>query len=254
MARDDGTGAPAAALSCSICAEHLHRTIEGEAEPLVARLVKEHLAGCASCAAEAKALEAERIEILEVMLRSPALSDHFSSRVVRKIGVLEKARRGRELIRRSLTGLAAAAVVALAVWIGMGPRSSPAPVPLALAPDFPVAVESSAPGEDPVAARLPGPFKLVRFTPPPSSSGCSAGDTLRTTPLPNPIDYAAVMFPLDELPPCQRDVNHDGRTDVRDAAHLFMLALASAPSDLFRPGSEDITDDCDGECFLPWKS
>ena len=61
------------------------------------------------------------------------------------------------------------------------------------------------------------------------------------------IDLSASIIRTEQTIPCTRDVNHDGETDLSDAAHMLKLAVAPPPSGLVDFNHEAI-EDCFSVC------
>ena len=220
-------------ICCATCAEWLHLHLEGEAEPLLSRTLKEHLAACPACARRYEALERERVEVLEALLSTPPLSPRFASQVMGRIRGLERSERNRRLRRRLyrlLSGTAVAAAAAAAALLivlrtgGGQPREAQTNVVIGSKPvPTPSFIRYAVPPGAGIVPRCPD--EKVEPLPLPPTSGDQVGVN-------ESIDVTAALLRLEDRLPCSRDVNHDGEMDVSDAAHLFMLAVAPPPADM----------------------
>jgi hypothetical protein len=261
MARHDAVRSGSSELLCRICEEWLHRHVEGEVDAFTSRSISGHLAGCPSCSALHRRLLEETTEFLEAALVSPPLSSRFPERVTAEIRRLAAEKRDRRLIRGLFKlgiggSAAAAALIAAFLWGGWGagsggggPLGPPSALlarsgaPLEASPERPVSRTSCPSAAEPgpaIGRRVEGTDLSDR------AALIPAVDRLR---LADSIDFSATFLKLEDRLPCSRDVNHDGETDVSDAAHLFMLAVASPPADLARyPSAEESDPDCLASC------
>jgi len=252
-------------LPCTVCMEELHRFVEGEADPALARAITGHLRRCAACAERRRGLEEERIEFMEAAIRSPALSPRFGARIIEEI-----ERRGREksvigrLGRWRFLGIASAAAAALtAVLFFVSSREAQAPSPFVLGP-----VEAPAAGADSTLARegstvkedtgvdaerkisiahvapragAPAPAPSAPFPPAPAQRPACV------IALTDSIEVLSSVLRVDARLPCSDDVNRDGESDLSDAAHFFMLAVASTPAGI---GGLSPVADMDLDCVM----
>ncbi|HVR74046.1 MAG TPA: zf-HC2 domain-containing protein, partial [Planctomycetota bacterium] len=99
---------------CGRFAESLHPHVEGELDPIRAKLLEEHLAGCAACTRAEADLRMERLALLEALVESPELPDSFSEKVMERIRDASRARRSRRRQRFA----AAAAAAGLVIFLG----------------------------------------------------------------------------------------------------------------------------------------
>jgi len=257
-------------LPCSACEEWLHFYLEGETDPSLSRAIGAHLERCPRCAARRRVLEEERLELVEALSRSPALSKRFPGRVIGEIRRRTAQERDRRLIRRltrlglGAGGLAAAAAVALAISLIAGPSAhaplAPPSTPLVAANGAPKAevviggspersTRGSAARERLIIAPLHCPDDLPGWSPPAGLKAEANTATLisftGTGPrLSETIEFSATIFRQEESLPCTRDINNDGQTNVSDAAHLFMLSMA--PPESLNPyfNREELDLDC----------
>jgi hypothetical protein len=129
--------------SCGIHRPHLHRFVEGELEPIRARLLEEHLTTCPECEAAREDLERERLFVVESLVSSPPLSERLTRKILRR-AERELCQRGNALFARRLRRLAvalgasilgAAALLVLGTRILLGPSRDPGAMdPGAMAP------------------------------------------------------------------------------------------------------------------------
>jgi hypothetical protein len=255
-------------LPCTACEEWLHLYLEGETDPSLSRAIAAHLERCPRCAARQRVLEEERLELVEALSRSPALSKRFPERVIGEIRRRTAEERDRRLIRRlarlglGVGGLAGAAAVALVISLIAG-RSAHAPL---APPSTPPAVGNSAPNavvvigsperstwgstarERLIIAPLHCPDDLPGWSPPAGLKAEAIPGTLISFTggprLSETIEFSATIFRQEESLPCTRDINNDGQTNVSDAAHLFMLSMA--PPESLNPyfNREELDLDC----------
>ncbi len=240
-------------LPCAAVKEGLHRYIAGEVDPLTARSIQDHLRRCPSCSGEAHILEEEEIAFLEAAVVSPALSPRFAARLVDEIRREETEALGKRKLRRLRSILGAGALAAGIAVAAVGgfltaPTASPErggadlSGPIAVRPEM--ALSGKVCPED--RSRRGGivlPLASLHRELPATPAN------LRLN-LPDWVEFSASFFPLDELKPCQRDVNHDGQTDISDAAHLFMLAVTPSPADPATSSLDEIDLDCNSLCQI----
>ncbi len=247
-------------LPCTVCLDGLHRFVEGEADPALARAIAAHLRRCAGCVDRRRRLEEERIGFLEGAIRSPALSPRFAARVVEEI-----ERRDREtsvlgrLGRWRSIGIASAAAVAVTAVFFIAPsRETPSARPVVRSPIEAMAVssngspsgalptlvrEDAAPKED---ARVDAE-RVVSVVHSAAALPASMAPPANPIALADSIEVLSSVLRVDARLPCSDDVNRDGESDLSDAAHFFMLAVASTPAGI---GSLSPAADMDLDCIL----
>jgi len=251
-------------LSCRSCREWLHPFLEGETDPLSSRAIKGHLAICPDCAGEARILEKERIELLEAMLVSPALSPRFPRRITREILRRQAETRRRKMLgvlRRLVVTMASGAALILAAFLGANL--------LGLIPgerDRGIDVAAATPGTVIHGTVIHDTTGLTSTSPSVSAApacstatditGEASDDSNQIVPvsarldLNDSINFTSNFFPLDQDLPCQRDLNNDGETDASDAAHLFMLATMDNITDSDALGViTEVQQNCNSPCI-----
>ena len=260
-------------LPCHICQEWLHAFVEGEEVPLGRRAIAMHIETCRACSAEREALEDERRLFLEAAVESPALSPRFAANVIAELRREQSERRlrsARRLWRSSALSIAAAAVAVAALSLWWRPaneklRDDRPAVVAGTHDDAPGAWSLTSAGET-LAVSVP---RAPRLSPTPVSTSvpridaridaaCGAGDDGHELPrspsvpaapdLKDSIEFSARVLHRREPVPCTRDVNRDGETDISDAAHLFMLAVADGPFGAEVRRDEDADFDCSDSC------
>jgi hypothetical protein len=262
---------------CRWVQEHLHAFVEGEAAPLLVRLMDKHLRGCSSCVAELAALQNERIGLIESFIEAPRLPSDFAARVTRRIDRAERIALRRHhrawLLRLSA---AAAALLILGFFTASFFRSPPESKPVT-----PIAGVRT-PGESFQLGPAPG-MQAAELAPElrsnvrPELPSTRAVDNVqfavftapRVSSFRHVVDMAHRIAPDARKPenplkddPCKPDPNKDGRTDITDVAYSCQVLLAgqrvvsasfamdSAPTSL-DPTPVKATEavDCDESCY-----
>ena len=104
-------------MTCDECRDHLSAFLDRELDPYHRREVETHLAGCASCAADAAALERTILALQDAP--SPSESLLPASAVLSRLPALE-AGRDRAADRAAIAEAGAAVLgLGMALWIGL---------------------------------------------------------------------------------------------------------------------------------------
>lgn len=112
-------------MTCDDLALLLHASLDGELDAASAAHLERHLAGCPSCAAEARRLQALRHAIRDHATRH-RLPDRDRDAIRRQLGHASSVRpsraRGILVSRRAVSGMAASLLVGLGIGGWLGPR------------------------------------------------------------------------------------------------------------------------------------
>jgi hypothetical protein len=215
---------------------------EGEIDPIRARLVRAHLAGCEACRAEREVLDDERLWLFEEMVKSPPLSNRLRGKVIDRIRSrerVERARRRRNILVR-VSGLAAAAAIAVGLGVvidGSWRTGKGGSEPTAVARDVPPADRGgrSPPSIQPVDYRLSPAIDLSAANAVPTAS-----EEFEAAPVSGrPPNFGDVLGLVRQIvpagaathpgEPCQTDPNKDGRVDIIDVAYSCQIIMGAPP-------------------------